>query len=410
MELLRLAWKNLWRNRRRTLITLAAMGFGILLVQAFHNLSFGVYARMIDSGVRAGSGHLALYRGDYAYSRDEKLSYDPASLVRDFEKVDGIETVLPRLYLPGLAQSSRESRGILLTGVDPIRERLINPYLKNLPPDKMVRDAEGRDAVIGRRLLRELKIREGGKFVVTVQGRDGELVNELFRVRGVIETGIKEVDASLVFVGLDRAAAMGGIAGEVHELAVILKPSANIDEAFNSLSRLTRKRSELNLVTWEEAMPNLADAIKFDYSGQKFVFVVILLIVTIGVVNTLLMSVMERFKEFGVILALGATPGRLRKMVLAEAFVLGLTAMISGTLFGSLATWYLATVGIDLRTFMPESLEFGGVIFDPVLRAAWDLSWMAKIALYVVGLCLAASLYPAHKTGQIEPAEAMRHV
>jgi len=410
MELLRLAWKNLWRNRRRTIITLAAMGFAILLVQAFHNLSFGVYARMIDSGVRAGSGHFALYRDDYASSRDEKLSYDPANLPSSFEDVDGVETVLPRLYLPGLAQSSRESRGIILTGVDPLRERQINPYLKNLPQEKMLRDKGGRDAVIGRRLLKELKIEEGGKFVVTVQGRNGELVNELFRVRGVIATGIKEVDASLVFVGVERAAAMAGVPGEVHELAVILKPSAQTEAAFDTLSRTSQKRPDLRLVTWEEAMPNLADAIKFDYAGQKFIFVVILLIVSIGVVNTLLMSVMERIREFGVILALGATPGRLRKMVLAEAFVLGLAAMFFGTLLGALATWYLVTVGIDLRTLMPESLEFGGVVFDPVLRASWDLPWMGRIALYVVGLCLAASLYPAHKAGQTEPAEAMRHV
>jgi ABC-type lipoprotein release transport system permease subunit len=157
-------------------------------------------------------------------------------------------------------------------------------------------------------------------------------------------------------------------------------------------------------------MPNLANAIKFDYASQRVIFIIIMLIVTIGVVNTLLMSVMERIREFGVILALGATPGRLRRMVLAEALVLGLVGMTLGTLLGAALTWYLVEQGIDLRSLISETLEFGGVVFDPVMRAAWDLGYMVRIALYVLALSLLASLYPARKAARIEPAEAMRHV
>ena len=156
-------------------------------------------------------------------------------------------------------------------------------------------------------------------------------------------------------------------------------------------------------------MPNLANAIKLDYASQKFIFAIILLIVTIGVVNTLLMSVMERLREFGVVLALGSSPGRLRWLVLLEALLLGLLAALAGCLLGALATWYLVEVGIDLQAFIPETLEFGGVVFDPVLRAAWDLPWMARITLYIVGLTLLAALYPAVKAGRITPVEAMRH-
>jgi ABC-type lipoprotein release transport system permease subunit len=409
MDFFVLAWKNLWRNRRRTLITLAAMAFSVMLVQAFHNLSFGVYARMIDSGVRAGSGHIAVYRGDYAASRDEKLSFAPADLPGEISRLHGVAAVLPRVYLPGLAQSSRESRGILLTGIDPATELAVNPFLKNLPRGDIVRPEHPEDAVIGSRLVQELKIEKGGKFVVTVQSRSGELVSELFRVRAVVRTGIREVDGSLIMVGRERAAAMGGIPGEVHELAVVLRRPGDDRTVFPAIAGLLVNHAGLQAVPWEKAMPNLANAIRLDYSSQKFIFVIILLIVTIGVVNTLLMAVMERIREFGVVLALGATPGRLRLMVLAEAATLGLAALALGTLLGSLATWYLVAHGIDLRAFLPEGIEFGGVVFDPVLRATWDIAWMAKIALYVVCLSLLASLYPAIKAGRIQPAEAMRH-
>jgi putative ABC transport system permease protein len=119
--------------------------------------------------------------------------------------------------------------------------------------------------------------------------------------------------------------------------------------------------------------------------------------------------VMERIREFGVILAVGASPGRLRRLVLAEALLLGLAALVAGSILGCLLTWYLVDVGIDLRNYMPDSMEFGGVVFEPVLRATWDIAWMVRIALYVVGLALLASLYPAAKAARISPVEAMRH-
>ena len=409
MDLFRLAWKNIWRNRRRTLITLTAIAFSIMLVQALHNLSFGVYAGMVDSGVRAGTGHIAVYRNNYLESRDEILHFRDGSLVDDISQINGVEQVLPRLYIPALAQSSRESRGVLLIGVDPDRERLVNPFLKTLPADGMIRSADSRDAVIGVRLLEELQIRPGQKFVVTAQHEDGSLHSELLRVRGVVNSGMKDVDSSLILVGRGRAAQLTGKSEMVHELAVILADAGRETEVHRQIAAKLSKDQDILAVSWEEAMPNLANAIKLDYASQKFIFMIILLIVAIGVVNTLLMSVMERMREFGVILALGSKPMTLRCMIMLEAIILGLLAAAIGTVLGSLATWYLVAVGVDLADLVPETLEFGGVVFDPVMRASWDPVWMFRIAVYVVCLTLLAAAYPAIKAGRTTPVEGMRH-
>jgi len=403
------AWRSLWRNRRRTLITLAAIALSIMLVQAFHNLAIGAYSQMIDSGVRAGAGHLAIYRNGYLDGREEQLSFAPGNLPGRIAGIEGVGAVLPRLYLPALAQSSRDSRGILLIGVEPQAEKQVNPFLKKLAADAMLRDAGSRDAIIGKRLLDDLQLAPGRKLVVTAQHRDGTLHSELLRVRGVVTTGMNDIDGSLLMVGIDRAGQLAGIPGEVHELAVILKHADDERRIAPLLQNLTTPRPDIEVVSWGEAMPNLANAIKLDYASQKFIFAIILLIVTIGVVNTLLMSVMERLREFGVVLALGSSPGRLRRLVLLEALLLGSISAIVGCLLGALATWYLVEVGIDLQTFIPETLEFGGVVFDPVLRAAWDLIWMVRIALFIVVLTLLAALYPAIKAGRIMPVEAMRH-
>ena len=409
MDLVRLSWKNIWRNRRRTIITLTAIAFSIMLVQALHNLSFGVYAGMVDSGVRAGSGHIAVYRNNYLESRDETLYFKDGSLVDDISQINGVEQVLPRLYIPALAQSSRESRGVMLIGVDPDRERQINPFLKTLPFDGMIRSTDSRDAVVGARLLHELQIRPGQKFVVTAQNEDGTLHSELLRVRGVVNSGMKDIDSSLILVGLGRAAQLTGNSGSVHELAVILADAGLEATVHRQIAAQLAQGQDILAVSWEEAMPNLANAIKLDYASQKFIFMIILLIVAIGVINTLLMSVMERMREFGVILAMGSRPMTLRCMIMLEAVILGLLAAAIGTVLGSLATWYLVAVGIDLADLVPETLEFGGVVFDPVMRASWDPAWMLRIVLYVVGLTLLAAAYPAIKAGRTTPVEGMRH-
>ncbi|WP_020675659.1 ABC transporter permease [Geopsychrobacter electrodiphilus] len=409
METLLLAWRNTWRNRRRTLITILAMSFSLMLVQAFHNLSFGVYAQMVDSGVRAGSGHIAVYRGNYASSRDDHLFWDKGDLDQKIAKLEGVKAVLPRLYLPALAQSSRESRGIMLTGIDPVAENAINPLLKNIDAPALIKSLDGRDALLGSRLLTELKLKIGNKFVVTAQGPHGELISELLRIRGVITSGIREVDGSLVMVGLKRAASITGDPDAIHELAVILENPKLEKRLLPLVAGTLPPDSDLKAVSWQVAMANLANAIKLDHASQEFIFVVIVLIVTIGVVNTLLMAVMERIREFGVILAVGATPGRLRIMVMTEALLLGTVSMLLGNLLGALATWYLADVGIDLRDFIPDTMEFGGVVFDPVMRASWDIAYMLQMSLYILVLSLVASLYPAAKAARIAPAAAMRH-
>ncbi len=409
MDYFLLAWKNLWRNRRRTIITLAAIAFSIMLVQALHNLSSGVYAGMVDSGVRAGSGHIAVYKQNYLESREETLYFEDHNLVTEIEGIDGVDQVLPRLYIPALAQSSRESRGILLIGVDPERERQINPFLRSLAEGAMIRSVDSRDAVVGARLLDELQIKPGQKFVVTAQHQDGTLHSELLHVRGVVSSGMKDIDGSLILVGRERAGLLTGSSRSVHELAVILSDPSYEESVQGQITTMLATHPGIEAVNWERAMPNLANAIKLDYASQKFIFLIILLIVTIGVINTLLMSVMERMREFGVILALGSRPMVLRGMIMLEALTLGLLASVFGTLLGSLATWYLVAVGIDLADFVPETLEFGGVVFDPILRANWNPGWMIQIALYVVGLPLLAALYPAIKAGRITPVEGMRH-
>lgn len=404
---LRLAWRNLFRHRVRTALTLLGVVLGLALVQTYHNFTSGVYAYMVDCGVRAGSGHLTVYRRGYLARPTAELTYAPEPWRADIAALPGVKAVLPRVHLAGLAQSSRESRNIRLVGADLPAEGPLNPYLRRIDPERL-RTAQPGDAFVGAVLLRELRLRLGSRFVVTVQSSDGEMVSELFHVRGIVQSGIREVDGALVVAPWAQVAALAGHPGTVHELAVLLEGTERAATVLPAMERLLPPAAGLEAVSWERAMPNLHDAIRWDYVSVQFLSVIVLAIVTIGVVNSLLMSVMERMREFGLLRALGVSRGRLCLMVVTEGLLFGALAVVLGTAVGALATAYLVRHGFDLRPFIPKNLEFGGVLFSALLHARWDPRWMAQSAAYIGLLCVAASLYPGLKASRAQPVETLR--
>lgn len=406
----KLAWRNLLRYRLRTFITLMGVSLSLMLVQTYHNFTTGVYSYMIETGVRSGSGHIVIHRDNYLESHNSGLFFSAPGLPDKVAHIDGVQEVLGRIHLPGLAQSSRDNRNIHLVGVDMAKEMVTNPYLKDLPHEMFTKPWKSSEALIGSGLMRELKIDIGRKFVVTAQDQHGDLVSELFRVRGIIKTGIRDIDRSLVVVSRQKAAAMLGVPDAVHEIAVVLEDAGLAETVYPVVERLLVDKPGLKTFSWEKAMPNLYNAIRWDYVSVKFLSLIVLVIVTIGVVNTLLMSVMERINEFGMLKAIGTSPRRLQLMIVGEALLLGELAVVLGTVLGAIATSYLVHYGFDLRLFIPENLEFGGVLFSALLYARWDVVWMIESGLYMLLLCVIASIYPAMKASKVTPVEALRHV
>ena len=405
----KLAIRNLCRNRLRTLITFFGISLSLALVQVYHNFTTGVYSYMVECGVRSGAGHIAVMRKGCLKQHAPGLVFEPGYLSAQIAALPGVKTVIPRLHMTGLAQTGWGSRRIRLVGTDMSVEATSNPFLKDIPPEVFADGWKERSALVGERLVKELKIGTGRPLIITVQSQDGEMVSERFKVRGIIRSGIRDVDRSLVMVSGAAAAGMSGTPGQVNELSVILD-AADLEGTVMPLVRSAlAPHSGLTAEAWETTMPNLYSAIRWDYAGGIVLSTILLLIVTFGVTNTLLMSVMERLKEFGMIRGIGASGSLIRRMILAEALVLGVLAALAGSFVASLITWYLTIYGFDLRYFIPANLEFGGVIFSALLYAKWDVPWMARVSVFMVVLCLIASLYPAFKASRVTPVAALRH-
>ncbi len=403
----RIAWRNLWRNRRRTSIQLAAIAGSLFLALFYHHIAVGMYADMIDDGVRSGSGHVGLYHKRYLDDRQVSDTIPADTLVPLLSQEPGVEAVYARLNVPGLLRSSRNSRPALGMGLDIAREAAHNILLdpKNLVAGSLP-DSPA-EVAIGEVLAQELQVKVGKKVVWMAQDAQGEMASKLFKVSGILKTGVKAVDSGTVLASREALAALIGREGHAHEIAVMLEGPEAIPGMLPRLKAIASQAEATDAYPWQKAMPNLAAIIEWGNSETRMIVSILFVLVGIGTLNTMLMSVMERTREFGVIRALGVHRGSIRVMVMAEALVLGLAGSVVGVALTGLLGLYTSTVGMDFSA-MYQDMDMGGVALDPVIRTGWDWTMVLGLSLGMILLSVLASLYPAQRALAIRPADAIR--
>ncbi len=406
---IKLGWRNLWRNKRRSVIELLSIGGAIFLGVAWNNLAIGSYDKFIDDGVRMASGHIGVYHSDYLEMRKTDQVIDAVELVKELEQAPGVKGVYPRLQVPGLIRSSRESRSTGLVGLEFEREKEQNPLLnpKLIVEGSLPGPDEKNRALIGYRLAEELDIEIGKKFVIMAQESDGQIASSLMRVAGIIKTNARDIDASMVIMDREYLAGVIGYKNKCHEIAVMLKDYHQSERMLPRIQKIVSGFSPAEAFTWREAMPELASGIDMDYGSFKVMMFILYIIVGIGTINTLLMSVMERSREFGVIRAIGVNKSGIRKMVLAEAFVLACTGIVLGIILSTLVGLYTSNHGIDFSGMM-EDHGYAGIIYEPVMFSRFDIKGSIVLCGGMLVIALLASLYPTHYIMKTRPSNAMR--
>jgi ABC-type lipoprotein release transport system permease subunit len=404
----RIAWRNLWRNRRRTSIQLAAIAGSLFLALFYHHIAVGMYADMIDGGVRSGSGHVGFYHERYLDDRKVSDTVPADALLPQLSRAEGVKAVYARLYVPGLLRSSRNSRPATGMGLDFESEKAHNTLLN---PGNLVEGSlpdRPNELVIGKGLAEELQVKVGKKVVWMAQDASGEVASKLFKVSGILHTRVKAIDAGTVLASREALAEVIGRQGHAHEVAVMLDGTHAIPGAMPRLQALAAESGEqTQAYGWQKAMPNLAAIIEWGNSETRMIVSILFILVGIGTLNTMLMSVMERTREFGVIRALGVAKGSIRQMIMAEALVLGLVGSVIGVALTGLVGLYTSTIGMDFSA-MYQDMDLGGVALAPVIRTGWDWTMVIGLSIGMIGLSVLASLYPAQRALTIRPADAMR--
>jgi ABC-type lipoprotein release transport system permease subunit len=406
---LQLAWRNVWRNRRRTGLTVAATVFAVVLVVFFVAMAAGLHEKMIEDAVRLHSGHVAISAHGYRETRTlEKFVPWTASLRARLDRTPGIEGWAPRVVGFGLLSKDSGAKGVVVLGVDPTREPGVSTLAERVARGRFVTAESGRSIVLGGRLAESLDVELGDELLLYSVAYTLESAYELFEVVGTLHLPEVSLDRSLSVISLTDAQQFFGYAGRVSEIAVLARSADDAPEVAASLrSRLQELAGgALDVDTWSELMPVLAQLVLLDDGGMFLLLVILVVVVGFGILNTILMAVLERKRELGVMLALGLRPGAVFRVVYLESMLLASLGLGIGLALGIGLVLYFQGHPVAVSGPAAEAMELFGI--EPLY--VWKLKPGNPIGsvLTILGVASLAALYPAWKASRSRPVDVLR--
>ena len=410
-----IAWRNLWRNRRRTLLTLFSIVFGVFLAIMFTALQDRNWSDMIDLAARLGGGHVSIAHLDYSEIPSlKKTIQDSAALAAIARKQQYVTKVTGRISGSVMLNTAGESYGATFIALDPTVED--KHTLSLLDPDALMEGtmfttANDKGIILGYKLAENLGVSLGNKIVYTMTDKQGEIISGLARLSGTIKTGAPNLDAGLSLLPLATIQEFVGYApGEITKLAVFIEDQRKSSEVAERLDDAINM--EVAVLPWYRSQPELAAFIALKVGGTRFMSAFIGLLVAAGIFNTLFVSVMERLREFGILMAIGFTPLRLFSLVMMESFWLALLGLVGAAAVTIGPYLYLSSVGIDIGKILDAqgTLDIAGVAMSTTLKVGIFPESVLMICIAAVVATLLAGLYPAWRAGNVAPVEAIKLV
>jgi ABC-type lipoprotein release transport system permease subunit len=399
-----LAWRNVWRNRRRTLLTLLAMVLSAALLIVTLATYEGMMVDLLVNTTRQYTGDASVSTADYRKDQDFfAVIDDPETVLRAVSTDPSVRGASPRLHVYGLVSSGESTVSVEMLGVDWSREAKVTDIHLRVFSGRVPADPASSEVLVGEGLAGKLGVRIGDEVVFLTQAADGSVGNDLYRVEGIFKTGDPARDSFLVMAGIGRLGEMTALAGKAHEIALATGDPAGAPLAAARVDRAVRSlEPSLRGVPWQTLLPVLAQVMGIFDASMIVTTVILYFAAGMVVVNTMLMAFHERRREFGVLMAVGMTPWQVRRLLLAEALLLGLTASAVGGAVGVAASLALHG-GIDLSRFM-SAMSFGGGSFLPIIRAELTARVIAYPVVGLLAMSLAAVAMPAMSGGRRAPA------
>lgn len=408
----RLGWRNLWRNTRRSVITTLAIAAAFAFLIILIGMMGGLREQMLRNGTQLLLGHLQIHHEDYLPDRnvnDTLGDHDlPAweAMARALLAEEGVTAVSWRVYSFALLSTGDSSAGAQLLGVDPEREARVTALLKTLQANGGLEEAGAGSIVLGVGLARELDAEVGSEIAVVCQAADGSMGNDLYTVAGVLRTGLSGLDRTLAIVhfrDLQELIALGQ--DRVHELAVSIEDPHQADRVAARLNERLHAEG-VTARSWGDLAPQLRDYLSLSEGAGGFVIGLVALFAALGVLNTMMMAVFERTREFGMLSAMGMKPSLILRSLVVESLLLAVLGLAVGLAAGSAALYHMSVYGWDLSRWTGE-LALMDTRIDPVLRGVWIWDDIGKAAIGLLLAALIACLVPARRLLRLDPVEAM---
>ena len=404
MKLVKMSWRNLWRNSTRTNVTITAVALCIAILIIFQSLIIGLIGKAVYNTTNLVIGEVQIHAAGYLDDRSIYKSLKNVEEIRVVAQENNIGMV-ERSYGFGLISSGTKSAGTQFWGIDPESELKYFDFANHIDEGNFLTKTSLKKVVLGNKLARSLAAELGTELVIFVQGADGSLGNELFYVTGILGNVADNIDRGAAIILRDDFDILFSTNNFIHEIALNSKGKLEAEEIQKLMSA---RAAGVAVETWKELMPTIAIMTE---KMSVFMLTMFSLIFTIaaslGVMNTLVMSTYDRMKEFGIIRAIGATPWLIIRQVSLEAILLTFLASIIGTVIGLSIAIYLQVYGIDISG--KGNLAFGGIVFDPIWRASVSLKSVFLPVVLMMLTSIVASIYPASIAARIKPVEAIHY-
>jgi len=412
MLILKLAFRNILRNRRRSLLTLLSMGGGFFLLCLTLSMSEGSYSNIINIFTQDHTGHVQIHKENYLERPSLYKTINHADvLIDELEQQKGVIGVAPRIYGPSLAYGKNKTFPAQVIGIDPLREDNATRLEKKVKMGHYITKQLSRDgyfpAMIGYSLAKNLQLTIGDELVLISQGIDGSIANDIFEITAIVgdESSYERMNVYISLSAMREFLSMQvGELSKVHEIAIVL---ANQSQARNFALKTQQQLDDTHLTVqpWQVVESSFYNSMQADKKGSYVSMGIIIFIVSIGVLNTILMGTLERTREFGVLKAIGTRPFAIFNLIMLESFVLAIIACLIGVALALPVCLWLASSGIP----MPEPIDMGGIIFDTMLG---EVSWFVVLlpAVVVILSTLVVSFIPAIRAAKISPLKALQAV
>ena len=403
MSVFRLAWRNIWRNRRRTIVTVAAMTIAMIATINYSGLMNGYVHGMERNILDFAFGDIQIHAPGY---RDKPSLYkriqSPEELLKKLDAANMPGSA--RLLAAGLGALKETSAGVMLIGLNVERDARVSKIPGQVDRGKWLSDSDPHGVVLGRRLARTLGAEPGDELIILGQATDGSLANDLYIVRGVLRGVSDMTDRIGVFMLEPTFRELMVMPRGAHQIVVRKPDEIELAAAHGTISKLA---PELDVQTWRQLSPTLASLVDNVASVGMVFMSIVYIAIALVVLNAMLMAVFERVREFGVLKALGTSPGRVLKLIYTESAIQTGISIVCGMVLSIPLIFYLTETGVYLGS--EEGLAVMGLAWDPNMRALFDLqSFTRPIVMFVVMVSLAI-IYPALKAALIRPVRAMQH-
>ncbi len=405
MMILKIAWRNIWRNPVRSWIVIGALIVGMYAGVFSTTFMYGWMMQRLRAGIETETSHIQIHKPGFRLAEDVNQYFNQDRLIDDIENLPDVKNASGRIIVSAMAASAEKATGIQMIGVDPVKDSMVVDVSKKIIEGKWFDGIKRNPVVIGQKLAEQLKLKLRSKIILRFQNSNGDFTGGAFRIAGIFKTNNTGYDEGNLFVKKDDLSSLVDLPeGAIHEVVIRCSDPTIVD---NVKSQIEVLAEDLQVESWKEISPELGYLTE-TMNAYMYVFVaIILLALGFSIVNTMLMVVMERVHELGMLMAVGMSSKQIFSMIVFETLFLSLFGGFIGISIGVFTTRLTAQTGIDLSMWAEGLSEMG---YASIIYPEYNLQMILSVSVLVIVTGLISAIYPAWKALKLHPSQALQSV